>query len=316
MDDARQLVGLEPGQFYVQGIVADPTFVKVRQRETKLGGATPTIKSRGFLDADLTSRSTVRAAWDLNKAEHARARLALDTQHGSRKVRYIPFDDDKVLKALNRNKQKHLFGKSDSVIDFELIMLPIFFVSIRERKERLLGAKFVDYKVLIDAISGELLSSDGTRRRSENLIRLADLTPIQLEVLDLILSNRKASYAKLREAFPGKRIKPSLDKLKEMHFIVEKDDVYRPWLPVSYPKSLASQSADALQIRDGRSDNVNRQRISKQQLNGLIRDVYPGCKVEGVDVIYSPVLEVIYASNSAERDVRIDTLTGKTLHTA
>jgi Helicase HerA, central domain len=316
MDDARQLTGLEPGQFYVQGIIADPTFIKVRQRLTEHGGATPTIRSRANLEADFRLPSAVRAARDLNKAEHARARLALDTTLGGRRIRYIPYEEDKVLDALNSNKRKHFFGRSESVIDFKLIMLPIFSVSIRELKKRLIGAKFVDYKVLIDAITGELLSSDGIRQRSENLIRLADLNPIQLKVLDMILSNKKASYAKLREALPGKHIKPSLKKLEEMHLIGLKDDVYFPLLTVSYPKSLASQSADALKIRDGRSDNVIKQRISKQQLNGLIRGLYPGCEVVGVDVIYSPVLEVIYASNSAERDVRIDTLTGKTLRAA
>ena len=46
MDYARQLTGLKPGQFYVQGTISDPSFIKVRRRKTPHGGATPTIKSR------------------------------------------------------------------------------------------------------------------------------------------------------------------------------------------------------------------------------------------------------------------------------
>ena len=57
MDDARQLTALEPGQFYVQGAIADPSFIKVRQRNTRHGGATPTIQSRAEHASD---RQTAR----------------------------------------------------------------------------------------------------------------------------------------------------------------------------------------------------------------------------------------------------------------
>ncbi|MGA9080788.1 MAG: DUF87 domain-containing protein, partial [Halobacteriota archaeon] len=128
MDDARQLTALEPGQFYVQGAIADPSFIKVRQRKTPHGGATPTIQRRTEYASDLTSHRGLHAAQDLDKVEHMRARLALDTTTGSRKVEYIPFDETTVLSALNSNKRKQFkfFGRSESVNDFDLLMLPIF----------------------------------------------------------------------------------------------------------------------------------------------------------------------------------------------
>ena len=86
MDDARQLTALEPGQFYVQGAIADPSFIKVRRRKTPHGGATPTIQRRTEYASDLTSHRGAHAAQDLDKAEHMRARLALDTTTGSKKV--------------------------------------------------------------------------------------------------------------------------------------------------------------------------------------------------------------------------------------
>jgi hypothetical protein len=69
-----------------------------------------------------------------------------------------------------------------------------------------------------------------------------------------------------------------------------------------------------LKISNGRADNFTKPRISKQKLNGLIRGLYPGCEVIGVDVVYSTVLETLYASDSKKRPVRIDALTGKPLH--
>ena len=127
--------------------------------------------------------------------------------------------------------------------------------------------------------------------------------------MDFILTNKGASYAMLQEVLPGKRFKPSLKKLEEMHLVGFKDDTYFPLLDISYPKSLESQNANALKIRNGRADNVTKPK--KQKLNGLIRALYPGCEVIGADVVYSTVLEVLYARDSKKRRVKIDALTGK-----
>jgi hypothetical protein len=132
--------------------------------------------------------------------------------------------------------------------------------------------------------------------------------------MDFILTNKAASYAQLREVLPGKRFKPSLKKLEEMNLIGLKDDMYFPLLNISYPKSLESQNADSLKIKNGRADNVTKPKISKQKLNELIRGLYPGCEVISVDTIYSTVLEAIYARDTKKRRVRIDALTGKPLH--
>jgi len=314
MDDARQLTGFEPGEFYVQGTISDPSFIKVRQRESRHGGATPTIKSSDAA-ADQTSQSEVRASQDLNESEDARVQRALDTMKGATKVSLIHYDEIKALNALNNNKRKPLIGTSESVMNVKRILLPVFSVNVREAKKRLLGGtKFVDYKVLIDAITGELLSPTGVHRRSENLIYLTDLNPVQLKVMDFILTNKTASYAQLREVLPGKRFKPSLKKLEEMNLIGLKDDTYFPLLNISYPTSLESQNADSLKISNGRADYVIKPKISRQKLNELVRGLYPGCEVLSVDTIYSTVLEVVYARDSKKRHVRIDALTGKRLH--
>ena len=315
MDYARQLTGLKPGQFYVQGTISDPSFIKVRRRITPHGGATPMIKSRSDPTADQTSHSEVSASQDPDESEHSRVQRTLDTTQGDKKVSLIHYDDVKALDALNHNKRKHLFlGTSESIMDVKRLMLPIFSVNVRELKKRLIGTKFVDYRILIDAIKGDILSPDGTHRRSENLRYLIDLNPIQLKVMDFIVTNKGASYAQLREVLPGKRFKPTLKKLEEMNLIGLKDETYFPLLDVFYPKSLESQNANALKISNGRADNFTKPRISKQKLDGLIRGLYPGCEVIGVDVVYSTVLEALYASDSKKRRVRIDALTGKPLH--
>ena len=313
MDDARQLTALEPGQFYVQGAIADPSFIKVRQRKTPHGGATPTIQRRTEYASDLVSHTGVHAAQDLDKVEHMRARLALNTTTGSKKVEYIPFDETTVLSALNSNKRKQFkfFGRRESVNDFNLLMLPIFSVSVREMKKRLIGTRFKDYTVLIDAITGDLLSPDGVRRRSKNLHLLADLTPTQLKVTDFILDKGGTTYAKLREALPDTGVKSSLKKLEECGLIGIKGDLYFSLHDISYPRSLVSESADGLQLREGRVEDVIKPKLSKQKLKGLIRGLYPGCEVTDANIIYSPVLQVLYADESSKRRVRINALTGK-----
>ncbi|MGZ4863034.1 MAG: ATP-binding protein [Halobacteriota archaeon] len=317
MDDARQLTELEPGQFYVQGTISDPSFIKVRRRKSRHGGATPTIKNRSDPAAGQPLHSEAHESHVVDESEPTRVQRALDTMRGAKKVSFIRYDEIKALNALNNNKRKALIlGTSESILDVKRVLLPIFSLNVREVKKRLLGgSKFVDYRVLIDAITGELLSPTVVHRRSENLRYLTDLNPIQLKVMDFILTNKRASYAQLREVLPGKRFKPSLKKLEEMNLIGLKDDMYFPLLNISYPKSLESQNADSLKIGNGRADHVIKPNISKQKLNELIRGLYPGCEVLSVDTIYSTVLEVIYARDGKERPVRIDTLTGKPLHT-
>jgi len=255
----------------------------------------------------------------LDKAEHMRARLALDTTTGSKKVDYMPFDETKVLSALNSNKKhKHLkfFGRNESVNDFNLLMLPIFSVSVREMKKRLLGVRFNDYTILVDAVTGEILSPNGVRRRSKNLGLLADLSPTQLKVMDFILDRNGTTYAQLREALPDKGVKSSLKKLEERHLIGIKDELYFSLNDISYPKSLVSESTEGLKLSEGRAENVIKPRLSKLKLKELIRGLYPGCEVTDANIIYSPVLEVLYAGESSKRRVRINALTGKILHSA
>ncbi|MGB9371482.1 MAG: DUF87 domain-containing protein [Halobacteriota archaeon] len=319
MDDARQLTALEPGQFYVQGAIADPSFIKVRRRKTPHGGATPTIQRRTEYASDLTSHRDAHAAQDLDKAEHMRARLALDTTTGSKNVSYITFDETRVLRALNSNKKrKHFkfFGRSETVNDFNLLMLPLFSVCVREMKKRLIGTRFNDYTVLIDAITGDILSPNGERRQSKNLRLLADLNPTQLKVMEFILERGGATYAKLREALSDKGLKSSLKTLEEQRLIGIKDEFYFSLYDISYPKSLVSESTEGLKLREGRADNVLKPRLSKQKLKGLIRGLYPGCEVTDANIIYSPVLEVLYADDSSKRRARIDALTGEILHSA
>ena len=321
LDDARQLTALEPGQFYVQGAIADPSFIKVRQRKTRHGGATPTIQRGTESASDVTSHSSVRTAQDLDKAEHMRARLALDTTTGSKKVSYISFDETRVLKALISNKKrKHLkfFGTNERVSDFNLLMEPMFSVCVREMKKRLIGTRFNDYTVLIDAITGDILSPDGVQRRSKNLRLLEDLSPTQLKVMDFILGRSGTTYAKLREALPDTGVKSSLKKLEERRLIGIKEELYFSLYDISYPKSLVSESVDGLKLSEGRAENENviKPRLSKPKLKGLIRGLYPGCEVTDANIIYSPVLEVLYADESSKRRVRINALTGKILHGA
>jgi hypothetical protein len=320
MDHARQLTTLDPGQFYVQGAIADPSFIKVRQRKTRHGGATPTIQRRTEYASDLTPHPGVRAEQDLNKAEHMQAQLALDTTTGNTKVYYLPFDETKVLSALNSNKRKHFkfFGRSETVNDPKLLMLPMFSVSVREMKKRLLGTRFNDYTVLIDAITGDILSANGVRRRSKNLGLLADLSPTQLKVMDFILDSSGTTYAQLRESVHDKGVKSSLKKLEEQRVIGIKDGLYFSLYDIRHPKSLVSESTKDLKFIEGRAENENiiKPRLSKQKLKGLIRGLYPGCEVTGANIIYSPVLEVLYADESSKRRVKIDALTGKILHCA
>ena len=100
---------------------------------------------------------------------------------------------------------------------------------------------------------------------------------------------------------PDKNVKSNLKKLEERRLIGIKDGLYFSLYDISYPKSLASESTDGLKLREGRAEDVIKPRLSKQHLKGLIRGPYPGCEVTDATIIYSPVLEVLYAGESSKR---------------
>ncbi len=322
LDDARQLTTLEPGHFYVQGSISDPDFITVRQRETQHRGATPTIRreerpvAEHPTDATLIppSQPTERAP-----SEAMRIRLALDVAKGAKKVNYLAFDEARIVDAVTKNKRNQkfkFFGKSESLNDVSLLMTPIFKVSIREMRKGLMGTHFNDYTVLVDAISGDILSADGARRQSRNLRHLIGRNASQLRLMDFILNNKGVSYAKLHQAFPEQRIKRQLKTLEERRLISVNDEGYYPLHDIQYPKSLKTHRADSLQLRNGRADDVRSARFQKQDIKELIRGLYPSCDALGTAVIYSPIVEVLYASEDSNRRIRIDGLTGKVVRPA
>ncbi len=316
LDVARELTTLEPGHFYVQGSIADPTFITVRQRKTTHKGTTPAIRR----DEQVVAERSRDAAQSLpsQPTEHAaseamRTRLALDVAQGRKRIRYVAFDETRVVDAVtsNRRKQFKFFGKSENTGDLSLLMAPIFSMSIREVKKRLVGTRVNEYTVLIDAISGDLLSANGARRRSSNLGRLIGLGAYQLRLMDCILRNKGISYAKLQEAFPERGLKTRLKALEERRLISAHDERYYSVYDISYPKSLETQRADGLQLREGHVEHVLKPRLQKQKLKELLRGLYPSCDVVDTAVIYSPILEVSYTSEESSRRVCIDGLTGK-----
>ncbi|MGZ4933375.1 MAG: ATP-binding protein [Halobacteriota archaeon] len=317
LDDARQLTTLEPGHFYVQGSISDPGFIKVRERKTQHGGATPTIRREEPVIAERSSDAVpVPPAQPAARvpSEAMRIRLALDLTQGAKRVNYLAFDEGRIVDVVTskkRNQKFKIFRKSESLSDVSLRMAPIFKVSIREIKKGLMGARSNHYTVLFDAISGNILSADGVHRQSRNLRHLIGCNANQLRLMDFILNNRGISYAKLHDAFPERRIKTQLKKLEDHHLISVNDERYYPLHDIQYPKSLEAQRADSLQLREGRVDDVLPARLQKKDLKELIRGLYPRCDALDTAVIYSPVIEVLYASEESNRHVRIDGLTGK-----
>ncbi|MGZ4902975.1 MAG: ATP-binding protein [Halobacteriota archaeon] len=316
LDVARELTTLEPGHFYVQGSIADPAFITVRQRKTSHKGSTPTIKHEEPKVAECSqemSPPTSSQPTEHVASEAMRTRLALNVAQGSKRILYLAFDEGRVVDAVsnNRRKQFKFFGKSESMSDLTLLMAPIFTVTIREVKKRLVGTRVNEYTILVDAISGDLLSADGARRLSHNLNHLIGLNAQQLQLMELILSDTGMRYATLHEAFPERGLKARLKALQERNLISVNGERYYPLYDIDYPKSLETQRADGLHLKEGHVEHVLKPRLQKQKLKELIRGLYPGCEVVDAAVIYSPVLEVSYTSDESNRRVRIDGLTGK-----
>lgn len=314
LDVARKLTTLEPGCFYVQGSISDPDFIKVRKRVTQHGGATPTIKREKPPIAE-RSQDVVQVppsqSAEPTPSETMRIRLALDLTQGAKQIDYLAFDETRIVNAVIRNRHKPKFrGKHENLSDLFLRMSPIFEFSIREVKKKLIGTGFNDYTVLIDAVTGQLLSPNGAGRRSTHLNCLIGLNDYQLRLMDFIISNKGVSYMKLREAFPERGIKNRLKALEKKGLISVNGEHYYPLHDIRYPESLKTQRAGPLQLKKGRADHARKPKYQKKGLEEVIRGLY-GCGVLHTRTIYSPVIEVSYSSEASNRRAYIDGLTGK-----
>ena len=313
MDEVKQLTTLEPGYFYVQGAVSDPTFIKIRTRKTRHGGSTPKIPVRVAEEKNLPySSNEPNVTKYVSNAEEQRIKKAITSVKSGKHGTHIYFDETQALKSIvdNRQKQHKLFGKYETIESVKPVMLPLFLLKIREIKRKRLSNKFDDYKVLIDGITGDILNSKGDAQ-SLNLRQLFELNPYQLQVMNFILNNKDVTIAKLTENFPVRGLKLALKKLEDSHLVGTKDSYYLSLHEIKYPKSLKSQSINTINVNEGKVQDVMKPKVSKTKLQNLIKGLYPGCTVMDVDVIYSPFYEVVYLNRSGRRTVRISALSGK-----
>lgn len=312
MEEVKQLTTLEPGYFYVQGAISDPMFIKIRVRKTRHGGSTPKIPMRiaaEKISADSSNESNATKYGSTD--EEQRIRRAINSIKSGKYGTYIDFSETQALKSItdNRQKQHKLFGKYETIESVKPVMLPHFLLQIRETKKKVIGKKSDNYKVLINSFTGDILDSKG-EVRSQNVRQLFDLNQIQLQVMNFIRNNKKVTMVKLKENRSTKGLKLALRKLEDAHLIGIKDGYFLSLYEIK-PKSLKSQSVNNLKIIEGSNHHAEKLKTSETKLRNIIKEIYPGCEITDINLIYSPFFDIVYSDGSTERILRISALSGK-----
>jgi len=314
MDEVKQLTTLEPGYFYVQGAISDPTFIKIRARKTRHGGSTPKIPIRIAAEKiSVESSNESNTAKYVSTDEEQRIRRAINSIRSGKYGTYIDFSETQALKSIidNRQKQHKLFGKYETIESVKPVMSPHFLLQIRETKKKVIGKKSDNYKVLVNSFTGDILDSKG-EVRSQNIKQLFDLNQLQLQVMNFIRNNKKVTMVKLKENRSTKGLKLALRKLEDAHLIAIKDGHFLS-LYETKPKSLKSQSVNDLKTIEGTDHHAEKLKTSETKLQNIIKEIYPGCEVTDINLIYSPFFDIVYSNGSAERILRISALSGKAL---
>jgi len=314
MDEVKQLTTLEPGYFYVQGAISDPTFIKIRARKTCHGGSTPKIPIRiaaEKISVDPSNESNTPKY--VSTDEEQRIRRAINSIRSGKYGTYIDFNETQALKSIidNRQKQHKLFGKYETIEGVKPVMSPHFLLQIRETKKKVIGKKSDNYKVLVNSFTGDILDSKG-EVRSQNVKQLFDLNPFQLQVMNFIRNNKKVTMVKLKENRSTKGLKLALRKLEDAHLIAVKDGHFLS-LYDTKPKSLKSQSVNDLKTIEGTDHHAEKLKTSETKLQNIIKEIYPDCEITDINLIYSPSFDIVYSNGSAERILRISALSGKAL---
>jgi len=114
----------------------------------------------------------------------------------------------------------------------------------------------------------------------------------------------------LKENRSTKGLKLALRKLEDAHLIAMKDGYFLS-LYETKPKSLKSQSVCDLKTIEGTDHHAEKLKLSATKLQNIIKEIYPGCEITDINLIYSPFFDIVYSNGSAERILRINALSGK-----
>lgn len=309
----KQLTSMVPGEFYaLGGLSPEPVRLRIRERETRHGGSTPTLVTRVLRPyrAGGVSMPTGSSVPSPGVGPTASPKAQASGPLGLAPT--IHADD--VPLRVKREKQHVLFGREEAVTSVQLVYRELAELAVRLRTGRL-RKRFETKYVMVDGQTGRFARLDGGISFGEGLNRFLGLGSQQVELLWVLRSDRELSVLELaaKIGVSSGVIRNQLRVLVGKRLVrvseVGRAKVYKRL--VDPPNPEWRQMPLHLDGLDVRAAKVLGTTLKENDVREVVRALWGESELESSTAFLYPLYRVELALKKKQRTTWVDGRTGK-----
>lgn len=307
----KQLTSLGPGVFYaLGGLSPEPVRLKVRRRETRHGGSTPTLVKR-------VVRPYASGGARLPGAPPSASGVS---QAGSTQTVKGPLglppaiSADEVPLWVKREKRFVFFGRQEVIASIHLVFREFIELAVRLRSGRIRKRYETKY-VTLDGKTGRFVDLMGGVAFRDGLDRFIGLSERQVEVLRSLRGDRDASQIDIATKMGVSKVavRRQLGVLEERRLVrvseMGRAKVYRRLVDPPTPDwRLAPLGLENVDLRSAR---VVQAPLDDAELRQVVRAMWGESELESTTRFLYPLYRVGLATKRKHRTIWMDGRTGR-----
>ncbi|MEM3828479.1 MAG: DUF87 domain-containing protein [Conexivisphaerales archaeon] len=300
----KQLTTLQPGTFYVMGNISKiSTLIKIRERETKHGGYTPSVlrpEKRNLKDI-IDKVSIYKKAEEESKWKGILPSVAIE----------------EIPSLVKRKKSGFIFSQTETVAGVSLVYRRFIEVGIRLITGLLKKKSELKY-LLLDGITGkQVILDDGISLRPgfESLIGLNE---VEVSILHAskIASDNGIIEVSSKLGISDELVNKSLKKLEYRRLVriykVGRRKVFSRLY--QFPELMLYDSRLILSQLTPQKDTITtKEFLSENDVRNIVRGIYPNSDVDEFTEFLYPLYKVDLVLNRRIRSVWLDGKSGKSV---
>lgn len=297
----RQLTSLKAGVFYALGGISPvPASIKVRERETKHGGATPLLGQRKAHPIAEIARFR----------EIVRAEPELKPQLGVAPL----ITAEEIPTLVKKEKSFLFFGRTEVVSAVHLHFRALVELGVRLRTG-IIKKKFENFFLVLDGEKGKVVDLYDRLVLSDGFERLLGLNSLQVELLRVISPDRDTTLIEIVSMMGDSKgvLRGAMNLLEKKRLVrsttIGRIKVFRRML--DFPKfSWMSQPLD-LQDVNLKQGKIAEVKIKESEIREIIKGMWEGADLESFRPFLYPVYKVELLLKRRRREIWLDGRNGK-----
>lgn len=224
--------------------------------------------------------------------------------------------EDALIVAQKKQKKKFLcFGEEEKVVSAEMVYWPLVFFEVRYISGRLKKVTRTT-SFILDGLKGNCANISNGLSLRPCFSELMDLDVDQIKVItSMPLSGATLVEIEILTKLPPAAVERAVDKLEDRKLITASDSVgdnniYVPLLSHPVPKPGTRQNKIELKMEPLEGESRSPE-IQEDNIRTILKVLEPTSEITEYRVFYYPVFEVNLATESGERFIYIDAVTGR-----